>query len=266
MQKQSLLTIGLLSKITDVSIKSLRYYERIGILPPAYTDEKTGYRYYSLSQIHIIDAIRFCLELDIPLKTFKTFLSKDKTHIYYNKLIEYGSALAEQKQKKLSEQIAMLKIIQQEIHRSENCLKQKKPEKHFFPEKFCLINPFDGNRNTTAYNKCLANVLMQISHNGWQEGYETGLLSVWRAGRAEQFIYAEFLPRAGKPAKAENILVLPPSDYICKMTQASSIRHAADAFPGELNSRNNAYILETELFTGDFNFSTPLYELRCLVV
>lgn len=40
MQKQSLLTIGLLSKITDVSIKSLRYYERIGILQPAYTDEK----------------------------------------------------------------------------------------------------------------------------------------------------------------------------------------------------------------------------------
>lgn len=266
MRKQKLLTIGLLSKITDVSIKSLRYYEQIGILPPVYTDEKTGYRYYSFSQIYIIDAIRFCLELDIPLKTFKNFLSEDKTHIYYNKLTEYGFAAAEQKLKKLNDQIAMLKFVRQEIQRSESCLRQKKPEKHFLSEKYCLTAPFDAERNTNAYNKSLTNILMQISHNGWQSGYETSLLTVWRKGQTKQFIYAEFLPQAENiPAETENILILPPADYICLTARKSVIGNAAAIFSSVLNNRNNAYIFETELFTGDFNFSEPLYELRCLI-
>lgn len=51
MDKQNLLTIGNLSKQTGVHIKSLRYYEQLGILRPAHTDPDTGYRYYTLSQI-----------------------------------------------------------------------------------------------------------------------------------------------------------------------------------------------------------------------
>lgn len=37
MDKQNLLTIGNLSKQTGVHVKSLRYYEQLGILLPAYT-------------------------------------------------------------------------------------------------------------------------------------------------------------------------------------------------------------------------------------
>ena len=58
MDKQNLLTIGNLSKQTGVHVKSLRYYEQLGILLPAYTDPDTGYRYYTLSQIPVVDAIR----------------------------------------------------------------------------------------------------------------------------------------------------------------------------------------------------------------
>lgn len=47
MDKQNLLTIGNLSKQTGVHIKSLRYYEQLGILRPAHTDPDTGYRYYT---------------------------------------------------------------------------------------------------------------------------------------------------------------------------------------------------------------------------
>ena len=58
MDKQNLLTIGNLSKQTGVHIKSLRYYEQLGILRPAHTDPDTGYRYYTLSQSPVVDAIR----------------------------------------------------------------------------------------------------------------------------------------------------------------------------------------------------------------
>ena len=51
------LSIGKVSKAKNVSIKSLRYYDEIGIFKPALTDHKTGYRYYKADQLYILDAI-----------------------------------------------------------------------------------------------------------------------------------------------------------------------------------------------------------------
>ena len=87
MDKQHLLTIGNLSKQTGVHVKSLRYYEQLGILIPAYTDPDTGYRYYTLSQIPVVGAIRVCIFLDIPLKEFTGFLTRDQRRIHYKKLL-----------------------------------------------------------------------------------------------------------------------------------------------------------------------------------
>ena len=62
------LTIGEVSKMKGVGIKSLRYYDRLGILKPAYINPDTGYRYYSIEQMLMLDMILLCLGLDIPLK------------------------------------------------------------------------------------------------------------------------------------------------------------------------------------------------------
>ena len=97
MDKQNLLTIGNLSKQTGVHVKSLRYYEQLGILLPAYTDPDTGYRYYTLSQIPVVDTIRACIFLDIPLKEFTGFLTRDQRRIHYKKLFSHGTMLAHRK-------------------------------------------------------------------------------------------------------------------------------------------------------------------------
>jgi DNA-binding transcriptional MerR regulator len=39
------------SKISRVSVKTLRYYDQLGLLKPARTDEATGYRYYTAEQL-----------------------------------------------------------------------------------------------------------------------------------------------------------------------------------------------------------------------
>ena len=38
--------IGELSKALKVSVKTLRYYEKEGLLKPSYIDKDSGYRYY----------------------------------------------------------------------------------------------------------------------------------------------------------------------------------------------------------------------------
>jgi DNA-binding transcriptional MerR regulator len=53
--------IGLFSKINKITVKTLRYYDDIGLLKPAQIDVETGYRYYSseqLPKIHRIISLR----------------------------------------------------------------------------------------------------------------------------------------------------------------------------------------------------------------
>lgn len=44
-----MLRIGDFSKLSRVSIRMLRHYDKIGLLIPESVDESTGYRYYSES-------------------------------------------------------------------------------------------------------------------------------------------------------------------------------------------------------------------------
>lgn len=55
-------TIGQFSQIGKVSVKTLRYYDSISLLVPAYTDKFTNYRYYSEEQV---STLLFILELKI---------------------------------------------------------------------------------------------------------------------------------------------------------------------------------------------------------
>ena len=68
------MTIGEVAKVKQISIKALRYYEKIGILKPAYCDPDTGYRYYKNEQMLAIDMIKFLQILDIPLKNWNQYV------------------------------------------------------------------------------------------------------------------------------------------------------------------------------------------------
>ncbi|BFL44772.1 MerR family DNA-binding transcriptional regulator [Lactonifactor longoviformis] len=49
--------IGEFSKLTQVTIRMLRYYDEAGLLKPARIDPQTGYRLYSIEQIPILNKI-----------------------------------------------------------------------------------------------------------------------------------------------------------------------------------------------------------------
>ena len=67
------LSIGTVAKRKGVSIKSLRYYDQIGVLRPAFINKKTNYRYYTEDQLYLLDAISLCIELGIPLRDFEKY-------------------------------------------------------------------------------------------------------------------------------------------------------------------------------------------------
>lgn len=119
MKKDNLLSIGALSKQTGVHIKSLRYYDSLGILRPAYVDPSSGYRYYNLQQIPVVGAIQLCIDLGISLKHFTEYYSESSGQLRYARLIERGTALAKEKIQTLQERLSNLEKLQADIERSE---------------------------------------------------------------------------------------------------------------------------------------------------
>ena len=87
------LSIGKVSKLKDVSIKSLRYYDKIGILKPAFVNTETNYRYYTDEQLYLLDAITLCVKLGIPLKDLNKYVEHDSINL--QKLLYDGKILAE---------------------------------------------------------------------------------------------------------------------------------------------------------------------------
>lgn len=61
------------SKLSQISAKTLRYYDQIGLLKPSQIDSINGYRYYSadqllrVNQIHTLKDLGFTLEQIIPI-------------------------------------------------------------------------------------------------------------------------------------------------------------------------------------------------------
>jgi DNA-binding transcriptional MerR regulator len=69
------LTIGDFSRITHLSVKTLRHYQKVGLLEPDRVDPRTGYRHYTTDQIPNAQVIRRFRSLDMPVDTVKAVLA-----------------------------------------------------------------------------------------------------------------------------------------------------------------------------------------------
>ena len=69
-----MMTVHKVSKLTGVSIRTLQYYDKIGLLhPTGYTD--AGYRLYDDTDLERLQHILLFRELEFPLKDIQAILS-----------------------------------------------------------------------------------------------------------------------------------------------------------------------------------------------
>jgi DNA-binding transcriptional MerR regulator len=66
--------IGEFSRLTRVTVKALRHYDRLGLLRPTAVDRQTGYRYYSLDQLPRLNRLLALKDLGLSLEQVRTLL------------------------------------------------------------------------------------------------------------------------------------------------------------------------------------------------
>lgn len=123
--------IGDFSKIVDIPVRTLRYYDEFGVLQPSEIDNFTGYRYYSDEDIVECEFIKLLKSLDFSL---------EEIVLYKNSLDE---DIIQKKKKEIEERIYLLKlkyerlsIMQEEIKNQTNRKIQESPEEKVLRRKY----------------------------------------------------------------------------------------------------------------------------------
>lgn len=63
-----------MARLNNMSAQTLRYYDKIDLFKPSQVDERTGYRYYKVSQFQTLQMIKYLKFLGTPLEEIKEFI------------------------------------------------------------------------------------------------------------------------------------------------------------------------------------------------
>jgi DNA-binding transcriptional MerR regulator/effector-binding domain-containing protein len=89
-------SIGEFSKLSGLTVKTLRFYHEEGLLVPAYVDPDTGYRYYQEGQIETARVIAYLRNLEFTISDIKALLAQESESDLLDLLERQRSQIKEQ--------------------------------------------------------------------------------------------------------------------------------------------------------------------------
>ncbi len=255
-------SIGKLSKLTGVHIQSLRYYDQLGILKPAYIDPVSFYRYYAFFHVRIVEAIQYCVDLGIPLKQFPEFIKERNGEIDYAKLIAYGTEITKQKMLQIQKRLHFLENVQREISHAEKCIGQD-VTKSFQPEKIYWTIPYDGDQSAADFHTSVYKLIKDIENNGLKAGFNNGQLMLVTKRERKSYLFIDLEETEKNLDDFPQIIKIPAGNYLSVVSRESRVQKASQIFQKQFTQDYDKFIVEVELFTGTYNYAEPVYELRC---
>lgn len=255
------MSIGKISKLKNVSIKSLRYYDQIGILKPAFVNTETNYRYYTKDQLYLLDAITVCIKLGIPLKDLNNYVENDSINL--QKLLYDGKILAEQKILEIHNCLGTLQETLQNMGSSVSGM-AKIPESKsgiLLPDGFyhnaiakrrLLTLSLDDMDTPKYYGQHILKLFVTAQQNGIAASYPSGILHEYKDGVYSRHMFLTVTDEgSGQPEQPEEntkaILTLPQGDYACRRisTHMSDFNSVKDEMK-EVLKEENFRIIETD--------------------
>lgn len=116
-----LYSIGQFSKICGIPVKTLRYYDEIGLIKPTYIDPESDYRYYDYDKIRIIKEIAKLKECRFSLPEIKVLLETGTKQEWGIHLREKAAELERQIQQ-IQTAILSLGEVRERIDRGDDLL------------------------------------------------------------------------------------------------------------------------------------------------
>lgn len=143
---QKYLTISEFARLRDINFNSLRYYEKLKILIPAWVDPITKYRYYLPEQLGTLDTILLAIRLGIPLKDLKKYIDDDG-NLDEKKILENGKQAMQEQISEMQKGLELIQFNLDNIEQNQKYCDQKGIYTRRIKERFFIEAPFTGNWN-----------------------------------------------------------------------------------------------------------------------
>lgn len=254
MKKSNMLLIGELCKTTGASVRSLRYYEKLGLLKPAYIDPDTSYRYYEYDQIYVVKLIQICIELDIQLSELNKYITNDV--IDYSALLSFGENIAKQKLETVERSLQFIVSVQKKIEQIGEHW-QGEIYTRQIREKYFLLEPLKT-FNDEGFGELVKSNNTPYSSAG--ELLEYGLFAEITPNRIKRYAFSE----VSEKSNADDIRVIPSGEYFCKITENTEIENAKNIFRNVLQDTSTFLVIEIAMFASKYKVNKPLQEIRVI--
>lgn len=246
------LSIGKVAKLKNVSIKSLRYYDEIGIFKPAYINTKTNYRYYTSSQLPLLDAISLCIEIGIPLKDFIKYQDKHGK-VDLHRLLCDGKIMAEEKIKAMGRR---LETLSHTIAELENSPAMPSFKTKSLPLRRILALPFDEATTTTHYSHLILSLFVGAQKLGFIASYPSGFLYHKTGSDIKKYVFLMLNPKISVSLPSDSpfsVFTLKEGIYYYEQSATHQIEDAtqffAPLFQDSENTQTETFFIETDLLS-----------------
>lgn len=228
------LTISEFASLRNININSLRYYEKLKILTPAWIDPATKYRYYLPDQLPVLDVITLCIKLDIPLKRLKDYV--DQNGVLDEKaILEAGRELMQRKIAEMQTGLELTQFNLDSIRQNQLYCDQTGIYTREIEERFFVAEPFSGDWNSIFQKeKTAINLFHDAQAHGMAPVFPAGILINFETAP----VSLSFCFQVLHPSLSDKRTVrVPKADFSClqiDMTSQTSIYQTLkDNFPME---------------------------------
>ncbi len=236
---ENYLSIGEMAKIRGINVQSLRYYEKLGILIPAYINPESGYRYYSLEQIMILDTILLSIDLGITLKDLKNYVDEDG-QLEFERLLKDGKKLADEKMQKIETNIDSINRTLQHINAQRDFLGRDDYYTRYIFERYYISVPCEYRMDAKTYEKNLSRLFDLAKQKNLRASFPHGIITSNDNGKLiSSSMFLEVLPD-----DSEYVRKLPAANYLCLQEAREMHSDPLDIFPNRLikNGRTDIVI------------------------
>ena len=253
----NLLSIGELAKLRDINVQSLRYYEKLGILIPAYINPETGYRYYSLEQIMILDTIILCIDLGIPLKDLKNYVNADG-ELEFEHLLKDGKKLAKEKIRKIESNIDSINRTLQHIHAQKTFQGREGYYSRYIFERYYISIPCETIMSAKTYEKKLSRLFALAKEQNLQASFPHGIISTYLNGQfAESNMFLEILP-----ADSSVVHKLDAGNYLCFQEPREVHSDPLVIFPQKLLNQGKTNVIISSMSPNTYKYDNVTLEFQ----
>jgi len=264
---KELLSIGEVAKLKGISIKALRYYEKIGLLKPYYINPDTNYRYYHIDQLLEIEFISMFRKAGIDVGELSGIFTDDNA-VKIAQFSEVHTEIAQKKIRELENAILLFQELSKKISSDQRLPENGGAYIKNLDERHIIKSSLDRSpMDYTVYDNYF-NVYSRIRRENFLTVYATGTvidLDLESLDVRYKNMYIEVLP-PNLPANAL-LEVIPGGDYLCvnffqcdKEVQLAKLAAALV----KMNTRPNL-ILQVDTFYDVINYKNPLLEIQCLL-